>query len=86
MDKVVRKAMKHCRKIFQNSRCEKLTFHNIAHTLEVYDNVKKIGAFGMMASRLHLGLLIGYFVGKTAAHRRLNKIDTNEVGVNLRKI
>ena len=45
MDKVVRKAMKHCRKLFQNSRCEKLPFHNIAHTLEVYDNVKKIGAF-----------------------------------------
>lgn len=48
-------------------------------------------AFEMMASRVHwvsdylLALLIGYVVGKTAANRRIKKIDTNEVSIKTSK-
>ena len=44
-------------------------------------------AFEMMSSRVHwasdypLALLIGYVVGKTAANRRIKKVDTNELGL-----
>ncbi len=48
-------------------------------------------AFEMMSSKVHwasdypLALLIGYVVGKTAANRRIKKIDTNEVGIKTSK-
>lgn len=45
-------------------------------------------AFEMMSSKVHwasdypLALLIGYVVGKTAANRRIKKMNTNELGLN----
>lgn len=50
-----------------------------------------IMAFEMMSSKVHwasdypLALLIGYVVGKTAAKRRIKKIDTNEFGIQTSK-
>lgn len=50
-----------------------------------------IMAFEMMSSKVHwasdypLALLIGYVVGKTAANRRIKKIDTEEVGIKTSK-
>ncbi len=50
-----------------------------------------IMAFEMMSSKVHwasdypLALLIGYVVGRTAANRRIKKIDTDEVGIKTSK-
>lgn len=43
MEFVVQKAKVHCTKILLNSRCRELPFHNLKHTLDVFNNVKKIG-------------------------------------------
>ncbi|MDB4291791.1 HD domain-containing protein [Maribacter sp.] len=45
MEDNLKKARKYCKQIFQKSRCELLPFHNLNHTLEVYNNVKTISVF-----------------------------------------
>jgi predicted metal-dependent HD superfamily phosphohydrolase len=45
MDKTIRQAKNYCKKIFKNSRCKNLPFHNLNHTMEVLSNVEKIGAY-----------------------------------------
>ncbi|WP_420603242.1 HD domain-containing protein [Flagellimonas sp.] len=36
-------AKKHCVQLLTQSRCSELPFHNVMHTMEVYENVLKIG-------------------------------------------
>ncbi|NNE75676.1 MAG: HD domain-containing protein [Pricia sp.] len=45
MKKILQKAQKHCLKLLANSRCKNLPFHNEKHTIEVYENVLKIGIY-----------------------------------------
>ena len=44
MESVIQKAKVHCTRLLLNSRCRELPFHNLEHTLHVFDNVKKIGS------------------------------------------
>ncbi len=45
MNLIVRKAKKHCTGLLKGSRCRSLPFHNIRHTIDVYENVLKIGMY-----------------------------------------
>jgi len=36
---------KHCFQLINSSRCKKLPYHNLQHTLEVFENVQTIGVF-----------------------------------------
>lgn len=36
---------KHCLSLLQKSRCNNLPFHNTKHTIEVYENVMRIGIY-----------------------------------------
>ncbi len=45
MSLLVNKAKKHCLDILRKSRCRDLPFHNAKHTVEVYGNVVRIGAY-----------------------------------------
>ena len=45
MSELVNKAKKHCKSIFKKSRCSNLPFHSLMHTMEVYNNVIKLGAY-----------------------------------------
>ena len=45
MKEIVTKAKKHCIGLLEKSRCESLPFHNSSHTMEVFENVKKIGTY-----------------------------------------
>ncbi len=48
MDLIVRKAKKHCIGLLLKSRCSSLPFHNEQHTMNVYENVLKIGMYENM--------------------------------------
>ncbi len=48
MNYVVRKAKKHCIGLLLQSRCSSLPFHNERHTMNVYENVLKIGMYENM--------------------------------------
>lgn len=45
MSALVNKAKKYCLSILEKSRCNNLPFHNAKHTIEVYGNVVRIGAY-----------------------------------------
>jgi len=45
MNHIVRKTKKHCIGLLLRSRCSSLPFHNEEHTMNVYENVLKIGMY-----------------------------------------
>ncbi len=45
MKKSITEAVKHCKCIIENSRCNELPFHNLQHTMEVFNNVNKIAEY-----------------------------------------
>ena len=45
MNALIDRAKIYCMGILQKSRCHKLPFHNEKHTLQVYENVIRIGAY-----------------------------------------
>ena len=45
MEKIIEKAKKHCLNLLKKSRCRFLPFHNVEHTMQVYEYVLKIGAY-----------------------------------------
>ncbi len=45
MEEIVRKAKKYCIGLLSRSRCGSLPFHNEEHTMNVYENVLKIGIY-----------------------------------------
>lgn len=42
---LIKIAKEHCTNILKLSRCKWLPFHNVRHTLEVFENVKKIATY-----------------------------------------
>ena len=48
METIIRKTKIHCIGLLLRSRCGSLPFHNVGHTMEVYENVLKIGMYGGM--------------------------------------
>ncbi|SDE33680.1 HD domain-containing protein [Pricia antarctica] len=46
METIIRKTKIHCIGLLLRSRCGSLPFHNVGHTVEVYENVLKIGMYG----------------------------------------
>ncbi len=62
MEGIKEKARIHCIEILRNSRCDKLPFHNVHHTLEVYKNTSKIAAFeGLSETEVEPVLLAALF-------------------------
>ncbi|MEX0316202.1 MAG: HD domain-containing protein [Allomuricauda sp.] len=45
MKDILELAKKHCVQLLTQSRCGELPFHNLMHTMEVYENVLKIGMY-----------------------------------------
>lgn len=45
MEAIVREAQKYCMGLLERSRCSSLPFHNLQHTMEVYEHVLKIGMY-----------------------------------------
>lgn len=45
MDTIIKKVKAHCFELFSSSRCNTFPFHNIRHTLDVFENVKTIGEY-----------------------------------------
>lgn len=45
MEEIVRKAKRYCIGLLSRSRCTALPFHNEQHTMNVYENVLKIGMY-----------------------------------------
>lgn len=43
MESIILKSKMHCTDLLTKSRCQFLPFHDVQHTLEVFDNVKLIG-------------------------------------------
>jgi predicted metal-dependent HD superfamily phosphohydrolase len=44
-DEIILKVKEHCLELLTHSRCNVLPFHSVKHTLEVFENVQKIGEF-----------------------------------------
>jgi len=62
MTDIVKKARKYCTKLLKGSRCNGLPFHSPEHTVEVYDNVLKIGVYERLSvEELEPALLAALF-------------------------
>ena len=49
MESILSDAKKFCMRLLSKSRCSRLPFHNLEHTMEVYNNTMKIGIYEKVA-------------------------------------
>lgn len=89
MDTIIERVKAHCLDLLNNSRCKILPFHNIQHTLDVFENVQIIGEFeGIDENQMEILKIAALFhdTGVSETYNGHEDISTNNAILFLHKI